>query len=121
MALVRWSPITELAGMEVDRLNRMFDELYTNPARGWVPAVDVYETEAHEVVIRAELPEVKREDIQVAFENNVLTINGQRSADEQVARHHVHRAERRQGAFSRSFTLPSTVDGSRITAAYKDG
>ena len=73
MALVRWSPVGQLAGMEVDRLNRMFNELYQDSfARGWTPAVDIYETEAHEVVIKAELPEMKREDISLTFENSVL-------------------------------------------------
>ena len=70
MALVRWSPVGELAGMEVERLNRMFEDFYTGGfARNWVPAVDIYENDKQEVVIKAELPEVKREDINVTFEN----------------------------------------------------
>jgi len=122
MALVRWSPVGQLAGMEVDRLNRMFNELYQDSfARGWTPAVDIYETEGREVVIKAELPEMKREDISVTFENNVLTLKGERKLEQEVKRESFQRVERRHGSFSRAFTLPATVDGSQISASYKDG
>ena len=122
MALVRWSPVGQLAGMEIDRLNRMFSELYQdNFNRGWTPAVDIYETETHEVVIKAELPEMKREDISVTFENNVLTLKGERSLEQDVKRDSFQRIERRYGSFSRSFTLPATVDAGQISASYKDG
>jgi HSP20 family protein len=122
MALVRWDPLRELATMEVDRLNRMFADFYSEGFnRGWMPAVDVYETEGHEVVIKAELPDMKREDIQLTFENNVLTIKGERRASEAVKREQYQRIERLHGAFSRSFTLPATLDASKITASYKDG
>jgi HSP20 family protein len=122
MALVRWSPVGELAGMEVERLNRMFEEFYTGGfARNWVPAVDIYENENQEVVIKAELPEVKREDINVTFENNVLTLKGERKVEETTKREQFQRVERHYGSFTRSFTLPNTVDASRIAANYKDG
>ena len=123
MALVRWSPVSQLAGMEIDRLNQMFNELYQdNFARGgWAPAVDIYETEGREVVIKAELPEMKREDISVTFENGVLTLKGERKFEQETKKENYHRVERRHGTFSRSFTLPNTVDPSRINAAYKDG
>jgi HSP20 family molecular chaperone IbpA len=63
MALVRWDPVRELAGMEIDRLNRMFTDFYNESfGRAWVPAVDIYETNDREVVIKAELPDLKRED-----------------------------------------------------------
>ncbi len=66
MALVRWNPIGTLAGMEIDRLNRMFADLQTEAFnQAWVPAVDIFETDAHEVVIKAELPDMKKEDIGV--------------------------------------------------------
>ena len=121
MAIVRWDPLHELAGMEVDRLNQMFSEFYGDAfARAWVPPVDIFETEAHEVVLRAELPEMKREDINLTFENGVLTLKGERKFDQQT-KGQFHRRERRYGAFTRSFTLPNTVDASRISAAYKDG
>ena len=122
MAVVRWDPARELAGMEVDRLNRMFSEFYDEAfGRNWVPAVDIYETENHEVVLKAELPEMKREDIQLTFENGVLTLKGERRLEGDVKRESVQRLERRYGAFSRSFTLPNTVDANRISASYKDG
>lgn len=122
MALVRWSPVGELAGMEVDRLNRMFEDFYTGGlARNWVPPVDIYENDQQEVVIKAELPEVKREDINVTFENNVLTLKGERKVEETTKREQFQRVERHHGSFTRSFTLPNTVDASRISASYKDG
>jgi HSP20 family protein len=122
MALVRWDPIRELAAMEVDRLNNMFANFYGDGlSRGWVPAVDIYETEQHEIVLKAELPDIKREDIGVTFENNVLTLKGERKGEQQIARDRFQRVERFQGSFSRSFTLPATVDSSRISATYKDG
>ena len=120
MTLVRWNPMGELASMEIDRLNRMFEDLY-GTGHGWAPAVDIYENTDREFVIKAELPEMKREQINVTFENNVLTLSGERASDFTGSAGKVHRTERLFGKFTRSFTLPVTVDGSRITAAYKDG
>ena len=122
MAIVRWEPTRELASMEIDRLNRMFANFYGDSLdRGWMPAVDIYETDQHEVVLKAELPEVKREDINITFENGVLTIRGERKHDDDVKRDNFQRMERHYGAFSRSFTLPATIDPSRISANHKDG
>jgi HSP20 family protein len=123
MALVRWeNPLRELASMEVDRLNHMFSNLYGEGlSRAWMPPVDIYETAQREVVIKAELPDVKREDISVTFENHVLTLRGERKFDSDVTRENYQRAERFYGSFSRSFTLPPTVDATQISAAYKDG
>jgi HSP20 family protein len=122
MALVRWNPIGTVAGMEVDRLNRMFEDLQTEAFnQAWMPPVDFYETDSHEVVIRAELPDMKKEDIGVTFENNVLTLTGERKQDQSVKREQYQRVERRFGSFSRSFTLPASVDAGRIAASYKDG
>jgi HSP20 family protein len=122
MALVRWDPVRELAGMEVDRLNRMFADFYNEGfGRNWVPPVDIFESDDHEVVIKAELPEMKREDINVSFENNVLTLKGERKRERDVRSEAFQRAERFYGSFSRSFTLPATVDAARISASYKDG
>jgi HSP20 family protein len=112
--------VRDLASMEIDRLNRMFDDFYGG-ARAWVPAVDIHETEGHEFVIKAELPEVNREDISVTFGQNVLTLSGERKASSEDNGGTYHRTERVHGRFSRSFTLPATADGSRISATYKDG
>ena len=76
MTLVRWNPTRQLASMEIDRLNHMFED-FVEGARGWMPAVDIYETSDREFVIKAELPEMKREDINVTFEHNVLTLTGE--------------------------------------------
>ena len=122
MAIVRWEPARELASMEIDRLNRMFTDFYGEAfSRGWVPAVDIYETDQHEVVLKAELPEMKREDINLTFENGVLTLKGERKFTNDVKKENFQRMERRYGSFSRSFTLPNTVDASRISASYKEG
>ena len=121
MTLVRWNPIHEIAGLEFDRLNRLFSDLYNESvSRAWVPPVDIYETDNRDVVIKAELPDMKREQISVTFENNVLTLKGER-AESEVSQDRFRRVERRTGTFSRSFTLPDTADASAITAAYKDG
>src|SRR5918995_490020 len=122
MAIVRWEPARELASMEIDRLNRMFSDFYGETfSRAWVPPVDIYETDAHEVVLKAELPDMKREDINLTFENGVLTLRGERKFEQEAKKENFQRIERRHGAFSRSFTLPNTVDAGRISAAYKDG
>jgi len=120
MTLVRWNPGRDLASMEIDRLNRMFEDFY-GTTRAWMPAVDIYETAGKEYVIKAELPEMKRDDINVTFEQNVLTITGERKASFDEDNGQYHRNERAFGRFSRSFTLPATVDASRIAASYKDG
>ena len=123
MAMVRWEPAGELASMEVDRLNRMFSSLFNEHLgrSGWTPAVDIFETDNNEIVLKAELPDMKREDIGVTFEDGTLTLKGERKAEHETSRHRFHRLERQYGAFSRSFTLPASVDGSRISASYKDG
>jgi HSP20 family protein len=122
MAIVRWDPATELAGMEVDRLNRMFADFYGGSfANTWVPSVEIFETENHETVIKVELPEVKREDINITFENNVLTLKGERKHEETIKRERVHRTERHYGSFTRSFTLSPSIEASKIAASYKDG
>ena len=122
MTLVRWDPRRELASMEVDRLHRMFNDFYGGPfTRTWVPAVDVFENDAHEYVIKAELPEVKREDIAITFDNGVLTLSGERKAAFETSQDNYHRIERHHGSFTRSFSLPASVDPARIEASYKDG
>src|SRR5688572_17973956 len=110
MAIVRWEPTRELASMEIDRLNRMFENFYNDAfSRTWTPAVDIYETANHEVVVKVELPDLKREDIGITFENQVLTIRGERRRDESIKREDYQRLERFYGQFSRSFTLPPTI------------
>ena len=120
MTLVRWNPARELASMEIDRLNNMLNDFYST-GRAWMPAVDIFETQDREYVIKAELPDTRRDDINVSFENGVLTLTGERKAEFDTNQGTYHRSERAYGRFSRSFTLPATVDAHRINASYKDG
>jgi HSP20 family protein len=87
----------------------------------WVPAVDIYETDKNEFVIKAELPEMKREAIAVTVEQQTLTISGERSPGDDVPRDAFRRVERAYGKFSRRFALPRTVDASKVAAEYRDG
>jgi HSP20 family protein len=124
MTLTRWNPVRDLAAVEIDRLNRMFEAAFSGEALAsgaWVPAIDVYETAEKDVVVKVDLPDVKREDIKVTFENNVLSIEGERKFVTDAAREQYHRMERGYGAFRRSFTLPTTVDAARVEAGYQDG
>lgn len=127
MAIVRFDPFRELSLMQ-DRMNRMFGDFYGRRldddvmSRGdWVPAVDIYENDKHEIVIRAEMPGMKREDIELRVENNTLTLRGERKREAEVRDEQYHRVERASGAFVRSFSLPSTVDAGHVSAEYKDG
>jgi HSP20 family protein len=122
--LTRWSPVSGLAELEINRLERMFQAAFPTEtvARGaWVPAVDIFETADNTVVLKAELPEMKREDIRVTVENNTLTIEGERKLAPEGESEKYHRVERGYGAFSRRFTVPSTVDAGRVEASYQDG
>jgi HSP20 family protein len=126
MNIVRFDPFRDMAALQ-DRVNRIFadayrrdnDELMTRGA--WVPPVDIYETGNHELVLKAELPDVPREDITLRVENNTLTISGERKMDGEIKEEQYHRVERTYGTFSRSFTLPPTVDTGAIGAEYKNG
>ncbi len=124
MTLTRWSPMSGLAAVEVDRLNRMFDDFFGSEpttSGGWTPAVDIYDTDTKDAVVKVELPGLKREDIKVTLENNVLTIEGERAFDRDVNRDRYHRLERSYGSFRRSFTLPQAVDAEHVQASYEDG
>ena len=92
-----------------------------SPASQWVPLVDIFETEDHDVVVKAELPEMAREDIGVTVDHQTLTITGTRKAPADVPEDRYRRVERRYGTFSRSFTLPNTVDSTKVSADYKNG
>ncbi|HYN07262.1 MAG TPA: Hsp20/alpha crystallin family protein [Vicinamibacterales bacterium] len=124
MTLTRWSPVRDLAAVEIERLNRMFEAAFSGEALAtatWVPAIDVYETAENDVIVKVDLPDVKRDDIKVTFENSVLTIEGERKFVTDASREKYHRMERGYGAFRRSLTLPATVDAARVEAGYQDG
>jgi len=106
MTVVRWDP---------------FRDFGFTTGNSWVPPVDIYQTGEHELVLKAELPEMTREDIDVTVENFVLTIKGEKKLGAEVKEEQFHHIERRYGAFSRSFSLPRTVDASKVSADYKHG
>lgn len=126
MATNPWDLMRELASMQ-DRMNRMWSSVYDRApddvaGRGsWLPPVDIYETDGKDLVLKAELPGLKREDIELTVENNTLTIKGQRRRDEEIREERYHRVERVVGPFSRSFSLPATLEPSRVRAEYRDG
>jgi HSP20 family protein len=114
-----WKEFNALSG----RLNRLFDlprEESSDSLGAWSPAVDIYD-KGNEVVIHAELPGMKKDEIDVRVENNVLTVRGQKERKDEVKEDGYFRTERVYGSFSRSFSLPSTVDATKISAEYKDG
>jgi HSP20 family protein len=96
-----------------------FADLLTNGR--WVPAVDIFENAKQELVLKAELPDMKREDITLTFENSTLTLKGERKFENEAKKEAFHRVERAYGTFSRSFSLPPTVDATRIAAKYEAG
>ena len=125
MAIVKVDPFREFAAMQ-DRMNRLFGNVYlrdedTGLRGSWVPAVDIYETENHDLVVRAELPGITREDIEVVVENSTLVLKGEKKLDTEVKEESYRRIERTYGSFHRSFTLPNTVDAGRISADVKNG
>jgi HSP20 family protein len=108
MTVTRIDPFAEFARLLAD-------------ADGWVPPVDIYETEGHDLVLKAELPDMNREDIELTVERNTLTLKGSRKRPADVKDEQVRRIERRYGSFSRSFALPTSVDAGKVTADYKNG
>ena len=92
----------------------------TMPFTAWTPLCDIYETDK-ELVLKMELPEMKKEDVHVTIENNLLTLRGERKWDEKLERENFHRIERHYGEFLRTFTLPPFVDGNKIFAEFTDG
>jgi HSP20 family protein len=109
-----------------DRLTRLFGRNVAWETEGalsvadWAPSVDILEKET-EILIKAELPGVESKDVAVTLDNNVLTIKGERHLEKDVKKESYHRMERAYGSFSRSFSLPNTVDTSNVRAEYKDG
>ena len=127
MAIVRWDPFREMSEMQ-DRMGRLLGEFYGRRGaddvmrRGaFVPPVDIYDSGSKELVIKTELPDMKREDIQLTVENNTLTISGEKKMDGELHDENCHRVERAYGTFMRTFSLPPTVDTGKVTADYKAG
>lgn len=125
MPMTRFDPYREFATLQ-DRMNRLFGDVYLRDEdvvqRGaWVPPVDIFETDSRDLVIKAEVPDMTREDIEVTVENNTLTLRGTKTLPSDIKEEQFRRIERRYGSFSRSFTLPNTVDASKVAAEYRNG
>ena len=125
MNLVKWDPFRDLEGLHT-RLNRLFGESPAQAADGegllatWAPPVDIQETE-HEYVVKADLPDMKKDDVKVELNDGVLTVKGERKQEKEEKGKQFHRIERAYGEFVRRFVLPTEVDAPKVAADFKDG
>jgi HSP20 family protein len=124
--LTRWEPIREFSTLQ-DRMNRLFRDSFSPEAQdqslaksSFSPAVDVYEDE-HNITLKLEVPGVDEKDIDVQVENNTLTVHGERKFEKEEKEENFRRVERQYGSFTRSFTLPQTVDAEKVSASYDKG
>jgi HSP20 family protein len=122
--ITRWEPFRGAATLQ-DQVSRLFNDVLERNGEessltAWAPAVDIYETE-HELVVKADLPDVDPKDLDIRVENNILTIRGERKFEKKVSEENYLRVERSYGAFARSFTLANTVNSEAIKAEYHDG
>ncbi len=122
--LNRWEPFRGAANLH-EHLNRMFGEGFDRNSEEsnlttWAPAVDILENE-HELVVKADLPDIDPKDLDIRVENNILTIRGERKFEKQVNENNYLRVERSYGAFARSFSLANTVNSEAIKADYQNG
>jgi HSP20 family protein len=124
--LTRWDPFREFSTLQ-DRMNRLFQDSFGHEAReealtttSFAPPVDVYEDE-HKITLKIEVPGIDEKDIDVRVENNTLTVHGERKFEKEEKEENYRRVERQYGSFTRSFTLPSTVDADKVSADYDKG
>jgi len=126
--LTRWDPLKEMEELQ-NRLSGLFGRAQARRGNGeqesitvaeWAPLVDITEDDK-EYLIKAELPEVKKEDVKVAVENGVLTISGERKSEKEEKNKKYHRIERAYGSFERSFIVPDDADADKVNAEFKDG
>ncbi len=124
--LSRWEPFRSLTSLQEEEVNRLFGDPFTRGRTGeydlatWAPAVDIYEDD-HELVVKADLPDMDEKEIDVRVENNTLTIRGERKFEKKVSQENYLRVERAYGAFTRSFSLPNTINTEGIRAEYRNG
>ena len=123
-AITRWDPFQNLSSLQ-EQVNRLFETSFprrsdNSALTAWAPAVDIFETE-NELVLKADLPDVNEKDLDIRVENNMLTIRGERKFEQEVKEENYLRIERTYGSFSRSFSLPNTVNTEGIKAEYKNG
>jgi HSP20 family protein len=126
MAIVRWEPLRELSTLQ-NEMNRLFGTVFDAPAqtnggtlRRWMPAMDLLETGDH-FVLRADLPGLSEEDVNIEVEDRVLTVSGERKAEHTESKEGYQRVERAFGSFSRSLTLPEGVDAEAVSASFDKG
>src|SRR5580704_2716224 len=126
--LTRWEPFREFSTLQ-NRMNRLFRETYSGSGEGrdeslstssFAPAVDVYEDE-HTVTLKIEVPGIDEKDIDIRLENNTLTVHGDRKIEKEEKEENYRRVERQYGSFTRTFTLPTTVDSEKVSANYDKG
>lgn len=124
--LTRWEPFREFSTLQ-DRINRVFRDSYRGAGQdeslttsSFAPAVDVYEDE-HKVSLKIEVPGIDEKDIDVRVENNTLTVHGERKIEKEEKEENYRRVERQYGSFTRTFTLPTTVDTENVAAVYDKG
>jgi HSP20 family protein len=122
--LTQWEPFRGATTLQ-DQMNRLFNNVLERTGEessltAWAPSVDIYETE-HELVVKADLPEVDPKDLDIRVENNILTIRGERKFEKNVNQENYLRVERAYGSFARSFTLANTVNAEAIKADYQNG
>lgn len=124
MVVTRWEPLKDLMALQ-ERMNKLFDETFSRGAQdvdvgAWSPPVDIIE-QGDEIIIKMEIAEVEQKEIDIKVEGNALTIKGERKLEEGTKREDYLRLERPYGSFSRSFSLPTTVDHEKVKASHKDG
>jgi HSP20 family protein len=126
MAVVKWDPLRDLVSIQ-DRMNRLFEQTLSRSradegitASTWSPAVDIYET-PETIIMKADLPGLAREDIEIQLRDNTLSLRGERRFAKDVQQENYLRIERAYGAFQRNFTLPATVQREKISAVFQDG
>lgn len=123
--ITRWDPFRNISTLQ-EQVNRLFEDSFfrgrgdESSLAAWTPAVDIYE-DGNQVVIKADLPDVNEKDIEVRLENNMLSIRGERKFEKKVSEENYLRVERAYGTFSRTFSLPSTVNAEQVNAAYRNG
>jgi HSP20 family protein len=127
--LTRWEPFREFSTLQdrMNRMNRLFRESYSPKApeealttTNFAPPVDIYEDE-HNVTLKIEVPGIDEKDIDVRLENNTLTVHGERKIEKEEKEENYRRVERQYGSFTRSFTLPGSVDPGQVNAHYDNG
>jgi HSP20 family protein len=126
MIFTKFKPYGDLLSLH-DRVNRLFeDELHNDSQKGsgsfdsWFPATDIFETK-DDYIFKLEVPGLNKEDVKVEFQNNTLTVKGEKKVNSEIKKDNFHRVESYSGPFSRSFTLPKNADFQNISASMKDG